>query len=341
MEIVNHGPFPHLVFESRSPDDAPFAVVVVRGTFVMSDGAALRPIPEQDPVRLVDVHRGVPGRSSLRAENDLAPFKPRTDIVLDAVARAPAALPLAEWPVRVRVGALVKDLIVCGPYVWQHTRLDGWRASAPVPVAEVPITYELAYGGPDDPRNPVGIGAIDENTPRDAQIAGAQIAAPGIVRSLDARQLPEGLGPIAPSWMPRRARAGTFDDAWRRERWPCLPADFDYTFYNAAHPSLVTPAFLRGDEPIELVNLTRASIRTRLPGYRMFGLGWGRGKIVPIDLPLDTVAIDVSSPDASEHRVHLTWRGCVPLAHALGLFEIRMTQSPRRASSRPPEMSHG
>src|SRR5690348_3791665 len=109
MDVVNHSPFPHLVFESRSPNDEPFAIVVVRGTFALRDGAPLRPVPGQDPVRLGDSYRGSPTSTSLRFENDLAPFKPRSDIVLDAIARVPGERPLPEWTVRVRVGKLTKD----------------------------------------------------------------------------------------------------------------------------------------------------------------------------------------------------------------------------------------
>jgi hypothetical protein len=335
MDVVNHSPFPHLVFESRSPDDLPFAIVVVRGTFALRDGEPLRPVPRQEPVRLGDSYRGSPASTSLRFENDIAPFKPRSDIVLDAIARAPGGRPLSEWTVRVRVGRISSDLVVSGPYLWQHSRFDGWKATTPVPSFEVPITYELAWGGAHDERNPVGIGAIDSSTPRDAEIAGARIAAPGTQRALDARQTPRGLGPLAPSWTPRRALAGTFDDTWRNERWPCVPADFDFGFYNAAHPDLVYPGHLRGDEPIELYHLSSAPMRTSLPSYRVFGLGWGRGKIAPFDLALDTVALDLSASDPEEHRAYLTWRAAVPLSHDFGLIEMRMTH-PQRS-----EVRHG
>src|SRR6185503_21300320 len=97
VKTANYTPWPQIAFESRTPDDEAFGVLVVRGTFRIVPGEALRPVPHQPPVALADIYRGEPGRSSLRAESDLAPFKPRSDIHVDAVARAPHGTPSARW----------------------------------------------------------------------------------------------------------------------------------------------------------------------------------------------------------------------------------------------------
>ena len=42
---------------------------------------------------------------------------------------------------------------------------------------------------------------------------------------------------MAPHWLPRRAWAGTYDDAWRISRAPYLPADFDARFFQLYSPA--------------------------------------------------------------------------------------------------------
>jgi hypothetical protein len=340
MEIVNHTPLRHFAFESRTPDDEAHAVVVVRGTFAIDDGRPLRPLPRQEPVRLVSEHRGSPASSSLRADTDLAPFKPRADIHIDAVARAPGGRPAPSWAVRIRVGNRTKDLMVRGPYEWRRRAMRGWVASKPEPCTEVPLIYEHAFGGTVwigdeehvDEHNPVGAGWIPRDLPRDRVIRGARVIGPGFDDDPTMARRPEGVGPVPPGWLPRRARAGTFDEAWRRERWPRMPADFDYRFYNSAHDDLVCDGYLRGDERIELVHLgpNGSTISTRLPAMRVFGLGWlANGAFGPLVLRLDTLFLDVASADCSTHRAYLTWRGICSASDVVRVIEIRMEQPER------------
>lgn len=357
MECHNHTPFPHLVFESRTPEDRPFGVAVVRATFRIAQGEPLRPTPVQDPVQVEDVPRRAGAPSSLAMEADLAPFKPRTDVHVDAVARAPGGRPCAEWPVRVQVGALVKDLLVRGPHVWQHRWMGGWRTIAPVNCLSVPLTYERAFGGSPsagdrtvrEPRNPVGTGLITEHTPKDADVLAPQVVALDEPEHVAGRRYaPQGVGPLSPGWQPRLAKAGTFDARWREERWPRLPADFDPAFYNSAHPDLIYPGYVRGDEQVHLVNLSEGApvIAFSLPRYALAGLGrCASGLCCRIPLALDTLHVDVTSANREEHRVHLTWRGVFPLEPAVRVLELRMDhpsrRRPRAAAASPLGASHG
>jgi hypothetical protein len=54
----------------------------------------------------------------------------------------------------------------------------------------------------------------------------------------------------------RQQYAGTYDEAWKQHRHPQLPKDFDYRFYQTAHPKLIYPGHLRGDEMVQIVNMT-------------------------------------------------------------------------------------
>ncbi len=69
------------------------------------------------------------------------------------------------------------------------------------------------------------------------------------------RSAPQGFGPIPPWWLDRQSHAGTYDEAWRTTRAPRLSEDFDYRFFQIAHPSLIVPA-LDGDETVALDHLT-------------------------------------------------------------------------------------
>jgi hypothetical protein len=335
VETTNLTPFPVLAFESRSPSDSPFLVIAMRGTFAIVPDKPLRPLPKQEPLELVSRFYGDPRSSSMIADGDLAPFKPHSDIHVTGRARAPGGKPSASWPVRVRVGDTRKDLVVLGPSLWQHFALDGWKATKPVACREVPLTYEHAYGGSFvidgesvvEERNPVGTGFIPKGVPRDLEIPAAQIVAPDERHAAGRRQIPQGVGPLCPGWEGRLERAGTFDDEWEQTRWPCLPDDFDYSFYNSAHSDLIVKRHLRGNEPVDLVNLhaAREVLSFRLPEYRLTAVAWRRtGTLLPIRLELDTVRLDLSADSPEEHRAYLTWRGLCPLDQPVLVMVLRL-----------------
>ena len=59
---------------------------------------------------------------------------------------------------------------------------------------------------------------------------------------------PACLAPIAPSWLPRRAFAGTYDERWQRARAPYLPDDFDPRFFQCAAPEFAFDRYLQAGE---------------------------------------------------------------------------------------------
>ena len=70
--------------------------------------------------------------------------------------------------------------------------------------------------------------------------------------------------------MPRLKLAGTFhSDPEPQERARGLPDDFDYAFFNGAHSDLQVDGYLKGNEQVELKNLSADSpVEFRLPGLR-------------------------------------------------------------------------
>ncbi|WP_420457100.1 DUF2169 family type VI secretion system accessory protein [Rubrivirga sp.] len=362
MELRNYTPFAPLVFTAEDDAATDMGVLVVRGTFRVVPDAALRPDPDQAPVRVADVYRGDPTASSVRWEGDLAPLKPRADVHLDAVAHAPDGEPAPSWTVGVRVGRrndqgdpvrlVDAALRVTGRRVWRRGAL-GWRLDPPAPALAVPLVYERAYGGafpdPDDPDqtveyrpNPVGTGFFRPKRTEDVEVPAPQIEwARSPIEGPDEEYEPAGVGPLARSWQPRLGLAGTFDEAWRQERWPHLPADFDFAHYNSAPPPLQAPGPLVGDETITVRGLHRdvPEVSVCLPGYTLAGLlRLQDGTLTALPLRIDTVELDLSDPDPDQHRAALVWRTVFPQRKPLRVVEVRM-DLPKHAPTPDPAFS--
>jgi hypothetical protein len=129
-----------------------------------------------------------------------------------------------------------------------------------------------------------------------------------LIRSLSDAPPPLGVGYVAPSWEPRRAHAGTYDEAWRTRRAPYLPLDFRPDFFLCAPPDQCVREFLRGGEPVELVNLSPAGVdRFSLPVCELDATVRVAGQSERPRLRLETVLLE-----PSEGRVCLLWRGAVP-----------------------------
>lgn len=331
MLFRNFTPFPPLQFESRDENRRDFGVVVLRGTFTIINGQPLRLLQEQEPIVMADVYHGEPGQSSLRMEGNLAPYKPKTDIHINATAHAPGAQPLVQWEVSAQIGQLKKPLLVTAQCYWQYMKGQGWQLTKPLPCTEIPLLYEHAYGGFWQEgekhhicqENPVGVGYVNQAAlDLTKLVPRPQIMSPeDPVIELGKIYQPEGFGPLASAWQPRVDYAGTFNAVWEKTRWPDLPEDFKFDFYNSAHPDLIYPGFVRGNEKVELVNLSPTSpLRFTLPEF-ILGLlvRWEDGQIAPIPMRLDTIHIEV--PDM---KGYLTWRGIFPIGKPIRVLEARI-----------------
>ena len=146
MRITNHTPFPMLCYEGRGVHDAPFDTVVARVTLDLGRRHVLRLAQEQTPLAFKDEYFGETARSSVRTESDLAPAKPAADILVVGSARAPGGVARASWWVSVKVGEVEKHLRVTGPRAWVRGP-RGFALTEPEPCVEVPLRYELAFGG--------------------------------------------------------------------------------------------------------------------------------------------------------------------------------------------------
>ncbi len=237
-----------------------------------------------------------------------------------------------------------KRLLVTGPRRWQRKLLGGWKATPPEPIANLPLRYEYAYGGqvtrydPETgrertdhcPHNPLGLGywppGTHEEAKRRGQVPVPQILAVEDIQPPFGRPLKvQGAGPIGKTWLPRLRLAGTFDASWQAGRWPNLPEDFDYGFWNCAHPDLQIP-YPVGDEKIELYNLTpEGRFAFRLPGFLPLVLvRYENGDVKEAPANLDTLFI---APD--DRHLSLVWRATILAEPPVRILESRLPTRPR------------
>ncbi len=92
-----------------------------------------------------------------------------------------------------------------------------------------------------------------------------QISDPALPHGAPACPLPLG------AWPCRMKNMGTYDARWLKTRWPGLPDDADWRFFNEAQPQQRLPDGLRGDEEIILAGFFDdvPERRFRLPGARL------------------------------------------------------------------------
>ncbi|KQP26504.1 hypothetical protein ASF27_21130 [Methylobacterium sp. Leaf102] len=348
MEMLNLSPFPNLRFYNTDSQGREFGVLLVKGTYDIAADGSLAIADEQEPLVLTDTYHGALNSSSLRLPSDVVPKKPRSDIILNAVARSPDGAARPSWICGIRVEGehvLETRLRVTGPRMWEpvwgvseqaratmsvaekRRVFGGWRLGEPEPVREVPIRYEHAYGGlltrpgadgkepflEADEHNPIGCGWIAPDlTPIDAAMPAPQIeAADEPILEPHRRYSPAGLGPIPPAWLPRRPLGGTYDAHWQAHVWPNWPADYDFAYYNSAHPDLIYPDLLIGNETVRLSGLGGEDGQRiiRLPSHMIvLHVAYAEGDPQIAGMDLDTLFIDVADPDAGWHRVFLTWR---------------------------------
>ncbi len=317
LQIENKTGFVPGLFVFPDPDGVDTAYFALKATFEVRLGA-VRLAGQQAPLVLADEHWGEPGASSIKRASEAHPCKPGTDVVVLGSAYAPRGRRAPSFDMSVGVGRVAKTLRIFGDRVWEKG-LVRLSPSAPEPVEKVPLVYERAYGGahaPEgasalfEPRNPVGVGFAGKRARR--ELEGQPL--PNIEDPADLLETPgdhpcpAGVGFVAPSWQPRLAYAGTYDEAWQKKRAPYLPQDFDPRYFQAAHQDLVSPSYLRGGEPVELVNASpEGTLRFALPAVELDVVARLAGAEHRVAVNLETLLLE---PDAN--RLSMLWRGALP-----------------------------
>src|SRR5262245_46225213 len=310
--IANKTPFPADYAWVLDRDGNKLWLVVVKATFDVQRDGSCRIGAEQTAIRQMAETYGDFGKTSVRYETDLAGVKPATDVLVHGDAIAPHGQRVTELDVSVRVGAIKKRLRVIGDRVWE-TGMLGIRMSAPRQFERMPLVYERAYGGWDrsaadeaqhrlERRNHVGTGfACREEGCVVSSVAKVEDPDHLIARWSD-RPAPAGLNAIDCAWSPRRELAGTYDDEWRRTRFPSWAADFDPRYHNCAPRDQQSAGYLAGGERVDIHNMSehgplsfhlpkmQFSFRTRFGRERVEHEGQLCSVIVEPNVPLVILA---------------------------------------------------
>jgi hypothetical protein len=293
-------------------------VVVVKQRFRVTAASKVVRVPGAK-VNVADVpwDEDAPERSSLRLPSDLCLAKLATDVLVAGAAIAPGRSPVRQLDVGVRVGPIQKVLRVFGSRAW-YRGVVGLALSAPEPFEEVPLRWEHAWGGRDDsdpkkpleePRNPVGRGVTRDPATLVHQLGPAIEDPAHPIGGGRAPPAPVGVGPIGRHYMPRRKYAGTYDDAWRKTRMPLPPLDYDPRFEQAAPPDQIAPGYLRGGEPVALVNMSaEGPLSFELPRLAFFVGARLDGALVEHRNAMDTLVLF-----PGERAFEMTWRAAIPV----------------------------
>jgi hypothetical protein len=332
LQLVNETPFKATmaVFPDRAGIDTLY--VIVKATVTVQPRIALA--SEQLPITMADEYYGDPAATSLKAVSDLHIGKPGTDVLITGHARAPRRI--TEMEVLVSVAERQQALRVVGDRVW---RRDG-TASDPEPFTEMPLVWERAYGGVHasgdrvlaEERNPVGCGFLGDRKPEELEgsLAPNLLDPAAPQEKLGEEATPACFAPSAPSWLPRRGFAGTYDEAWQRSRAPYLPDDFDPRFLQCATERLRFDRFLQGEEPVRITGMSlEGTIEFAVPRVKPQIEVVVAGSPASPRTELETLWVE---PD--ENRASLTWRANVAVDRkVLRVEKVTISLPPRGAPS--------
>lgn len=314
----NLTPFAAAWRPSMNLNDEDVASVAVAATYNMPSPTLSSPTPlsisdEQVPLPTADEYNGAPGASSLKWEGQGLGMRPGTDIYVNGHAWAPRGAAVGHVLASVQVGPCRLDAAVFGERSWK-LGVNGYVPSSPEPFERMPLLYERCFGGTlpgasgytalASDHNPVGRGihAEPEHEPLpNIEDPLALLSSPGD------RPLPRGFGPVARSWLPRRAFAGTYDESWVQERAPLWPRDIDARFFHAAAPGLQATTHLGGATPVHLIGLhPDGPIRFELPSPRLIAKFYMRDVVKRVILALDALMLE---PDIL--RLTAIWQASV------------------------------
>lgn len=358
------GPGSVEIVPGRTPaGECQFSVLVKRSYRIVPGGVAQRSAQDA-PLRLIDRYYddGDPEWSVVEHENEMAPFKAATDVVVIGQAHAPNGLPTPIMAVGVRVGEQRKLLRVTGDRrcIW----CDGAppRFSATLPFLRMPIRYDRAYGGRDEksdpnipfyyPRNDMGRGVALRNLREVVDgLALPNIESPDdpltpervVIEDPERwplQPLPQGFGWRQRTWYPRSALLGSLPAFLRpgtvtaEEKLKMLPAQhvalarqmrlppYEAQFYSGASLGLALPS-VEADAEIGLRGLTpEGALDFRLPGESP-QIGLDLGRgSQALETRMHTVSI---RPD--DLALDIVWGGSVVFGPYSRLSQLRVMRA--------------
>lgn len=299
MKVRNRTAFKFAPLMGKVNYPAPSVSCVVKASFSLVPGGVAVPLEQQFEFE-GDIRDQA--TQALTMEADLVPFKPVADVLLSGTCHVPGGKAVTACPVKFAVGAWAKELAVIGNRKWDKGLVFSKQGEAE-PFTQCALHWGNAFGGPGFAENPVGKGFKDGALPN--------IEFPGrLIKGNGDKPAPAGFGPLPRTVKSRTSKVGTYDKKWLKERWPALPKDFDWTYFNAAPADQQIQGFLRGDEQLELTNLhpQHGLLRCQLPGLRVrcFVRLRHEDKLDVQEVPMN---LDTLHVDADAGVIRLLWRG--------------------------------
>jgi uncharacterized protein YjbI with pentapeptide repeats len=192
---------------------------------------------------------------------DVGVPKDGAEYVVIGQAFAPESIACEGCHVRTRVGDLEKLLLVYGDRRW----IDG-APSRPAPFQCMPLRWSHAFGGPGCADNPVGKGHAARDQ---SELPNVEDPNQPLRCASDAVR-PACFAPLEEAWPMRASKAGTYDATWLETRFPGMPQDFRWSFFNVAPADQWQAAAFNGDEALRFENLhpTHQLLTGQLPGVR-------------------------------------------------------------------------
>lgn len=322
MELINSTPLLAQSVPLQIRRNGFILLILVKGTFTVRRDGRLRLADEPQPILFGDEYHDPEQGGSVRFESDLVPFKPKADILLAGHAYAPGGRAIPHLETSVQVGSRQQTVVIFGDRYWDPVGNHNYMTPTQ-PFTTLPLVYERAFGGMDTlngavyAANPVGRGFRAKRPPDDQPFPLPNLERPDqLIQTWQDRPLPAGFGVIGKSWQPRIAYLGTYDESWEQEQSPGPPRDFRSDYFNAAPPERQVAGYLRGDEAIQLINVTPdGRLQCQLPGLQIQasvtitekdadGHPVGATRTETPNLHLDTLGL---LPD--QRQVCLVWRG--------------------------------
>ena len=329
-DVENHTPFATGGLWWRDTRGVHAWLVGIKASYEVGFDGTVALLDEQEDVNTMPVYDGDPDNPSIRYESDVLPLRSATDVVLNATGYAPGLSATEQFTAGIRLDKLQKILALQGPRFWVD---DGSQLRpGPVnPTVKVPVTWQNAMGGyfnesPDDPsrhrletRNPCGSGAFGALGVQEGDCF------PQVFHPEEAAH-PAGFAPIPVHWQPRQGLTGTYDAKWEKNVMPLLPKDWSRDSQQCAVPDQQIRPYLRGGEPVELVNLTpNGRVRFNLPKIGLTCLTTHDGRDIRHRPRLVCVIFE---PDYFETsgRLMMIWNTEIEVRHEIDYLERTLVQ---------------
>lgn len=331
MELINNTRYPVKIYQTLSSGGQRFASVLVKASynFPEKNNSRAHPAEQQDDILLSDIFSAEPGLSSPLFEADLAPHKPRCDVLVHANAYTENGTPQKELIVALKLATCEKKILVTGNRIWKNG-IFGVSPSKIESFTKMPINYDHAFGGQWSDKNPKSSIYYDENPIGCGfakgkfikQLAGKKLPnlneSHRVVKNHSVNYRPMSFGPIGRNWQPRLNHAGTYDEYWKENIFPLPPENLNELYYQSA-PEDQQIDYPKGGEVLSLwhMNATRSLIQFPLPNLTLLiHLVTRDNNQHQLEPVVDTLQINCET-----QKLHICWRARFPIKRSFKEIE--------------------